>query len=66
MMQKANGMCVGRVRSSRLFQLLRKDCNDSERDESTEEPLQAVKKQCICLRHSTLSLTMAMPEHPGV
>ena len=65
MMQKDNDVSIGRVRSSRLLQLSRKNCNDPERDESTEEPLEATRKQYICFRHGTLSLAMAMPEHPG-
>ena len=32
MMQKANDVSIGRVRSSRLLQLLRKNCNDPERE----------------------------------
>ena len=61
MVQMANDVRVGRIRSRRLFQLSRKTCNNSGRDESTEEHLQARKKY-ICHPHGTVSPAMAMPE----
>ena len=59
----ANDVCVGRIRSRRFQCSREKSCNDSERDESTEEQLQW-QRQYICTPRSALSLAMAMwPEH---
>ena len=60
-LQMANDVHVGRIRSKRLFQLSRKTCDVSERDESTEEKLRA-RKLYIYHPHGTVSPAMAMPE----